>query len=48
MSATFKLSLPDQNQIRKLFKEEMERWSSRNEGIQALREWAADRTVMAH
>ncbi len=91
MSATFKLSLPDQIQIRKLFKEEMELWSCRNNGaklsgtqearvidsafgrheprrcagldtlkrtrplavvraeeIQALREWAAERTVMAN
>ena len=48
MSATFKLSRPDQIQIRKLFKEEMELWSSRNEGAKLSGNQEAAELLIQH
>ena len=48
MSATFKLSLPDQIQIRKLFKEEMELWSCRNNGAKLSGSQEAAELLIQH
>ena len=48
MSATFKLSLPDQNQIRKLFKEEMELWSGRHKGARLSGSQEAAELLIQH
>lgn len=48
MSATFKLSLPDALQIRKLFKEEMELWSSRNDGAKLSGNQEAAELLIQH
>jgi SpoVK/Ycf46/Vps4 family AAA+-type ATPase len=48
MSASFKLSLPDQNQLRQLFKEEMELWANRNEGMRLSGKQEAAELLIQH
>ena len=48
MSATFKLSLPNQNQIRELFKEEMDLWSSRHESARLSGSQEAAELLIQH